>query len=398
MKNNIIWKLNKIIEIKVSGKNVHNYIKRVIIKNKINILKLTYLNYKEVLIILKYEDYLKLSKYKSIYNIEVIKKYGRLKLIEKIKKNSILITFLILGIILIIFLSKFIFSIEVIHSSTEIRNLLYKELENYGIKKYTFKKKYTTLEKIENKILKNNKDKLEWIEIIESGTKYIIKVEERKLNNTKEEYQYQSIIASKNCILYEIDAIKGEKVKQVNEYAEKGDTVISGYITLPNGTTNITMAKGRILGEVWYTIEIEYPYTYYEEKLTGKSKKFYVFNFFNVKIPLFQFNKYRSFNKQNKIIFKNNILDISFSKEIQYELEIISNIYTHDEAINKAITLGLNKLKEDNNKILEIKDEDILNTTDTKNGVYVKLFVKAIEDVSEIKQIAHPPLNEEEKP
>ena len=59
MKNRNMWKLNDIIEIKICGKNIHNYIKRVLIKNKIDILKLTYLNYKEVLVVLRYKDYLK---------------------------------------------------------------------------------------------------------------------------------------------------------------------------------------------------------------------------------------------------------------------------------------------------------------------------------------------------
>lgn len=387
MKNNIVWKLDRIIEIRVSGKNVYNYIKRVIFKNKINILKLTYLNYREVLIILRYEDYLKLCEYRTIYDIEIVKKYGRLRLIDRFKKNYILIIFLILGIMFIYFLSSFIFDIEVIHSSAQLRNFLYEELENYGIKRYSFKKDYYELERIEDKILLSNKDKLEWIEIIESGTKYIVRVEERKLNSEKEEYQYQSIVAGKNCVLYEVDAISGQKVKVANEYVEAGDTVISGYITLPNGTNSMTMARGRVLGEVWYTIEINYPYTYYEEKLTGKSKKFYVFNFLDKKIPIFQFGEYKSFNKKNKVIFKNNILDIKFSRETQYELEIISNIYTYDEAIDKSIELGISKLMDDNDKILEIRDEDILISKDTGSGVYVKLFVKAIEDVSEVVKI-----------
>jgi len=387
MKNNILLKLDRIIEIRISGKNVYSYIKRVIIKNKINIFKLTYLNYKEVLVTLKYEDYLKLCEYKSVYDIEIVNKYGTLSFVDKLKKNSILIFFLILGIILISFLSKFILDIDVIHSSVEVRNLLFNELEEYDISKYKLKKGYYELEKIEDKILEDNKDRLEWIEIIESGTKYIVRVEERKLNLEEKRFQYQSIVSSKNCVLYEVDAVSGEKVKRANDYVKKGDTVISGYITLPNGSTNMTMAKGKVLGEVWYTIEVDYPYTYYEERLTGKSKKFFVINFLGYKIPIFQFNKYRSFNKKSRIIFENNITDISFSRETQYEVEVISNIYTYDEALNMAIGIGKDKLINDNNKIEKIGSVDILEERDTGSGVYVKLFVKAIEDVSQIVKI-----------
>ena len=149
----------------------------------------------------------------------------------------------------------------------------------------------------------------------------------------------------------------------------------------------MTMAKGKVLGEVWYTIEIEYPYTYYEERLTGKSKKFYVIDFLGYKFPILQFNKYRSFNKKSKVIFKNNILNISLSKETQYEVEVISNIYTYDEALAKAISIGEEKLMEDNNKIEKISDIDILESKDTGSSIYVKLFVKAIEDVGEVLKI-----------
>ncbi len=37
--------------------------------------------------------------------------------------------------------------------------------------------------KIKNKILEENKDTLEWLEIIRNGTKYTIRVEERIINN-----------------------------------------------------------------------------------------------------------------------------------------------------------------------------------------------------------------------
>ena len=70
-----------------------------------------------------------------------------------------------------------------------------------------------------------------------------VRIEERKINTTEEIYQYQSVVASKNAIITEIQALKGEKVKNINDYVKKGDTIISGYITLPNNTTGITMAK-----------------------------------------------------------------------------------------------------------------------------------------------------------
>jgi len=388
MKNNIMLKLDSIIEIKVSGKNIHNYIKRVIMKQKIDILKLTYLNYREVLIILRYRDYLTLCEYKSIYEISIVKKCGRLNFVEKIRWNFIFIIFLILGIFLIYLLSNVIFSIEIIHSSSEIREFLADELEKNGILEYRFKKGYYELEEIEDKILLDNKDKLEWIEIVEEGTKYIVRVEERRLNSEKEVFKYQSIVASKNCILNRIDAISGEKVRGVNDFVKKGDTVISGYITAPNGAVSPTMARGRVLGEVWYTIFVSYPYTYYEERLTGNSRKVLVLNFLDYKLALFQFKPYRSFSSKSKSLVRSNILNIGISLERQYEMEIISNIYTYDEVYAKAIKLGIDQLIADNEKVLEIASYNVLEVNESDEGINLKLFVKAIEDVGEVLEIS----------
>ena len=261
MKNRYLENFDNIVKIKIEGKNINNYIKRLL-KARINIIKLIPISYKEVHIILKYNEYKKLTKNKSIYKISIVNTYGRLKIKEIINKNKLLLFSLIIGITIIIILSNIIFSIEIIHEDKLVRNLIKKELEKNGIKKYSFKKKYKSLEKIEEKILKNNKDKLEWLEINENGTKYIVKVEERKITNNSNQYEYQNIISKKNAIITEINALKGEKVKQINDYVKKGDIIISGNITLPDNTTKENTAIGNVYGEVWYKIDLNYPYIY----------------------------------------------------------------------------------------------------------------------------------------
>ena len=297
MKNKSLEKLNSIIKIKIEGKNINNYIKRHIIHRKINIIELIPISYKEVHLIIDYKNYKRLTKNNTIYKVSIIDSYGKLKLKEIIKKNYILITFFILGIIILIILSNLIFKIEIIHQNKEIKNLIKTELEKNGIKKYKFKKKYKELEHIEDKILENNKDKLEWIEIIETGTKYTVRIEERKINKIKQKYKYQSITATKSAIITRINAIKGEKVKNVNDYVNKGDTIISGYITQTDNKVSTIMAKGDVYGEVWYKVNVDYPFVYQEENLTGKNKTIYMLHFINKRISIFDFKKFKSFWK-----------------------------------------------------------------------------------------------------
>lgn len=386
MRNRYIEKFDSIIKIKIEGKNINNYIKRLL-KRKINIIRLIPISYKEVHLIIKYQEYQKIIKYKTTYKISIINTYGTIRIKKNIKKNTILILAIILGLFLIITLSNLIFSIDIIHQDKEIRSLLKQELELNGIKKYHFKKSYKELEKIEDKILEKNKDKLEWIEIIESGTKYIVRIEERKVNTEDEVYRYQSIISKKDAIITEIKATQGEKVKNVNDYVKKGDTVISGYITLPNNTTKTTMAKGKVYGEVWYQVSVEYPFIYQEEKLTGRSKTIYVLNFINKRFSIFDFDKYKSFSTKDKILLSNPLININLVKEKQYELIVKDEVYPEDIAINKAQDYIKQKLKKDNPDIKKIKDITILSNEATDSTINLKLFVSAIENIGDLIEI-----------
>ena len=383
MKNKYFEKFDSIIKIKITGINIDNYIRRII-KRKINIIKLIPVSHKEAHLILKYQDYQKLTKYNTIYKLSIIEEYGSIKIKNNIKKNTILLIFILISIFIIITLSKIIFSIDIIHSDKKIRTLISNELNKYGIKKYTFKKSYEQLEEIEDKILENNKDNLEWIEIEENGTKYIVRIEERKLNTQEEKYQYQSIISTKNAIITEVDAISGEIVKNVNDYVKKGDTVISGYITHPDNSQTPTMAKGTVYGEVWYTIKVDYPYVYQEETLTGRSKTVYVLNFINKRISLFDFDKYKSFKSKDTILLSSNLLNINLVKEKQYEVTVIDEVYTEDEVINKAIDYSKEKLQNENPNIKEIKDVKILSQQSNDSTITLNLFIKAIEDIGSI--------------
>ena len=143
--------------------------------------------------------------------------------------------------------------------------------------------------KKKKKILEDNKDKIEWIEITETGTSYIIRVEERKIKEDNDDNVSYDIVSSKNAIIYSIEATSGEKVKKTNDYVTKGDVIISGSITKPDGNKIIGTAKGEVYGEVWYVVEVDYPFIYKEETQTGKVKEVYVINFLGHRISLFDF-------------------------------------------------------------------------------------------------------------
>lgn len=384
MKNTFLNKIESSVRVKITGKNVNNYLKRLI-ANKIDLIDLKYNSHNEAVVTIKYSDYLKLKTIRSIYDVKITNTYGKLRIRNKLKRSYILLSSIILGIALIIFLSNIIFSIEVIHTNKSVIELVGNELNKNGLKKYTFKKKYKDIKKIEDKILNDNKDKLEWISIEIVGTKYVVRIEERKIKNENNDNIYQDIVASKSGVIKKIIALSGEKKYEIDNFVSKGDTIIKGSITKPNNEVILTHASGLVYAEVWYQICVEYPYQYKEEILTGNKKNIYYLKFINKRLELFNFKKYKNFQKEPKILLYNSILPISLIKEKQYEVNIIDEIYTTEEVINKAITLAESRLMSSNKKIDKIEGVSIIKKEEYDSKIKLDLFISVIEEIGEVK-------------
>lgn len=384
MKNTFLNKTESSVRVKITGKNVNNYLKRLI-ANKMDLIDLKYNSHNEAVVTIKYSDYLKLKTIRSIYDVKITNTYGKLRIRNKLKRSYILLSSIILGIALIILLSNIIFSIEVIHTNKSVIELVGNELNKNGLKKYTFKKKYKDIKKIEDKILNDNKDKLEWISIEIVGTKYVVRIEERKIKNENNDNIYQDIVASKSGVIKKIIALSGEKKYEIDNFVSKGDTIIKGSITKPNNEVILTHASGLVYAEVWYQISVEYPYQYKEEILTGNKKNIYYLKFINKRLELFNFKKYKNFQKEPKILLYNSILPISLVKEKQYEVNIIDEIYTTEEVINKAITLAESRLMSSNKKIDKIEGVSIIKKEEYDSKIKLDLFISVIEEIGEVK-------------
>lgn len=386
MKDKILNTLGGSIKIKVEGKNINNFIRRLI-KNNIHIEKVIPISYKEAHLLVDYRELAKIQKIKTIYKVKVIKYYGRLRLLKRTKRDIFLLLSLLAGVLTIYILSNMIFKIEVIHSNKSIIKLVNEELYNNGIRRYHFVKSYSEIEKIKKKILEDNKDSIEWLEIIRDGTKYTVRVEERIINKREDSDKVYDIVAGKNAVIKTIVANSGEKVKNINTYVKKGETIISSQITLPNNTTIEKSASGNVTGEVWYTIRVEYPYIYNETLYTGNKKKVLVFNLLNKRISFFDFHKYKTFERNIKYIFNNNFIPFSLTYEDEYETKIINDIYTKETASKKAIEIAKEKLLDKYSTIIDIDDIKIINEEDLSTKIVLDLFITCTEDITEYKEV-----------
>ena len=156
---------------------------------------------------------------------------------------------------------------------------------------------------------------------------------------------------------------------------------------MPNNNKLQSTARGKVVGEVWYTIDTEYPYYYNEIIYTGNKKEVLVFNFINRRISFFDFDKYKSFDKNVKYLFKNNFIPINLALEYQYETNVINDIYTYDEAKEKAIDIAKEKLLDKYNKIIKINNVTVVSEEDITSSIRLTLFISCDEDITEYREV-----------
>ena len=312
---------------------------------------------------------------------------GLIKIVKKLNINKFIIIFIIIGLSIIIFLSKLTFSIDIITNDNKMKNKILEELNSNGLNLYKFKKNYQELQIIKKKILEKYKDEIDWIEIENIGTKYIVRYEPRLNNPQNEVYKSRHIIASKDAIIYKLDIKSGQILKNKNDYVKRGDIIVSGYISLNDSIKDTITSMGNVYGEVWYEVTVTYPFKYNEEILTGKSKYVYVINLLNKNIELFNLKHYKNKKVKSWVILKNNILPFSIEKQYQQELKVKIENNNIEEATNKAVDVATKKIEDnlgDNEFILNKK---VLGSYNDDKSVTVKVFYSVVEDITDYLEI-----------
>lgn len=357
-----------------------------LIKYKIYFEKIIYKeNY--ILIEVDYINYCNILKYKKLFNISLVTIKGINNYKYLLKKYSLFFISNLIGLLIIIFLSNIIFDVKIMTNDKEIYNILKNELSYYKISPYNFVKSFSEKENIKNKILNDNKDKLEWMEITRSGSLYIVNVERRIINNIKEDDIKRDVVSSKNAFIKEIRASSGSIIKKINDYVNKGDIIVTGTITKGEEIKDYVKASATVYGETWYNVRVSLPINYYEKVYTGNSKKRLTINFFNKKIKLFNFSNYKNEEIKEKTIIESKILPLSISYDTIYEIEENTDILTDDKVWDIAFNIAreklLNTLKSDSKIISQKKLKlNVKNST-----IEIDVFIKAYENITDYRNI-----------
>lgn len=383
---------NSYVRLRIEGKNPDLFFKLYVIN------KISYKNLKRrkgvLELTVKYEDYLFLENKKGIYNIYVIKEYGLIKYKNFILKNISLVIAFIISLIYLFVISNMAFNIDVIHNDKEIRVLVCDELQKNGISKYHFIPSFKKRRKILDKIVKENKDELEWLEIERKGSILNVKVTERIMNKKEESTKPRHIIAKKSGVIMSITASHGEILKKKNDYVNEGEILISGDIIKDETVKGQVRAEGSVYAETWYLVNVSYPLNYEETIYLSKVKNNLILSIFGHDVPLFK-NYSKNYIENSKTIVKDKIFPFEIRIEKQRKIKVNKQKYTEKQALSKAIEVASKKIEKKLGSDEYIIDKKALNFTMNDSTIEVEVFFKVCENITAYKDVDESLLNKD---
>ena len=371
--------------IKIEGRRPNSLLSLLII------LKIPFIKKKETkdYLILEIEEeyFQKIKKLAPTYEITILKRTGKAYLIHLYKTKKIFLYSIIFAFLVIILLTNIIFSVRVVETDKEIKDMILTDLRENGITRFRFKVSYKRKEAIREKILEKEKDYLEWLEIEEVGTMYQVKVIRRINNPKEEELKPRSIVAKKKGRITRIEADYGEVTTKKNDVVDKGDTLISGLIKNKEEIKTKVAARGKVYAEVWYQVNLNLPTIYQEEIKTGKKKNTLEIIFLDKNIFISELFKYNNSISKETVLYNNPLIPfrISFTKKEEIKLKQVA--YQEDKTLKKIKKLAVDKLKQRIGNDIKILSINVLKKKASADKIEVELFFKVEEDITSYESL-----------
>lgn len=334
-----------------------------------------------------YDDYLYIRRR---YKCHIVKYYGKKNIVNMYENNKYILLSLIISFMLLFLLCNTIFDIKINSNDKDIVNVINDSLKDNGIDVYKRKVSFDKLNNIKNKILEDNKDTLEWIEIREKGCIYYIDVTPRvKSNNNVDNSLPSDIVAEKDGVIKHIVVHRGSKVIDNGDYVKKGDILISGNIIKNENVIDKVHSEGVIYAETWKTVNISIPFKRIDY-VYKKTINHYYLDIFGHKFTIS--GKYDSDNTINKksIVLDKPYLFFKLYKEekkiYDYNEVILNKEEAYNEALNRSIDVINKKLSSDE----YIISKKVLKKEVKRSKINLEVFFKVYEKIgvtSEIQDI-----------
>ncbi len=291
---------------------------------------------------IKIKDYKRLRKHRKNINFppkfRVYKKYGLPFILKSYEKRKGIAVGIVLSLLLLNFLSSFVWDIKVIGNEQITTTEILSACEELGVKKGVRKRKIDTYNLKPSLILKV--DGIAWCSFNVEGSVLTVDISEAKDSAKNKESLPSNIVATADGVIMSTEISMGTKVVEIGQAIRKGDLLVSGAINYGE-KTDFIKSEGIIIAETDRVFTKTVPLKYSSSALSGKRKTLTVLDFFNLKIPLYlgniKFENQVEINTRNIKLFGRElpicIVSKTFKEIISTEIE-----RSEEEALNQALS------------------------------------------------------------
>lgn len=290
------------------------------------------------------------------------------------------------SILLILILSNMVWSISVNGATPELEHNLRKAAYELGVKKGKFIFQLPTNQELQQELTEVLKEAT-WIGVKRNGTSYHFQVVQKQLPEKEPAANPRHIVAKKKAIITKLYVEEGQAKVKENAYVKPGQLLISGFIGKEE-KSQLVPARGTVYGRTWYVSTVSIPLKSSFVTHTGEGKTNYSLGFWGINIPIWgfkspDFNDYEVNERETYVRFLKWQLPISLLSKEMLQTKQVERTYTSKEAVDAALTVAREDIKDKTTEEAEIKTEKILHEKVENGKVNVKIHFEVIEQIGE---------------
>lgn len=277
---------------------------------------------------------------KSGMRVRATEKKGLIFFLKRNKLRAGLFLGVAVSAVIVAILSQFVWSVSLVGNVTLDDDYILNTFEKYGVCVGS------KISSVDTELAAQNAmseiEKLSWASVNLKGSVMVIEVREK--TDAPEIYDSKTptnLVAGEDGVILSIDVLYGNEEVKPGSAVLKGDLLISGLISHPDGSESVIHADGYVKALVQKKETFSYTdFSLYSQKEEKTRSQLF---FFGVRIPLGtavpeeNFTEHKSFLKNEEMLLPLGIIT-------QYGANFSEEPFTPDDAMQKKIALFSNAL------------------------------------------------------
>jgi similar to stage IV sporulation protein len=386
MKSSILLSIRGYVLIEIRGSRLELLINRLVEK-RISVWDIRFRNEDRAELYIVLNDFFRLRALlkETGCRMHVLKRHGFPFILDKLEKRKFFAVGIAGFVIGLYLLSSLVWMVRVEGNETISTADILTAARQEGIYKLQWKFRLKDSDVL-SKILQAKLPGTAWVGVEIQGTHVVVKIVEAVIPEPPPLLSPRHLVASKSAMITSIFAVKGRSVVKPNTYVRKGDILISGILGDELNQQTV-VAKGEVMGLVWYTPTIEVPLIRQYKVYTGEIKKrsYLVLGSRGLQLTGYgaiPFQQYETLPQRKTLQWRNYTLPVGWLNERVMEVKTLEQPVDPQEARLQGLEQARTEITAAAGKEARVIQEKILHEKTDNGKVYMEVHMEVEESIA----------------